>query len=303
MIFYKEPTGLLSVYNNSIFEFGHGSNATIEVEGYAFSISSDAQNKFYFNLKEIAKAVVNESEFNDIAAISETVSLDPTLSKEVTVTFTVDNTDTSVKTVSFLKAAYQIGELDKRDDIRVLLPSNQLTKFKGKDLDFSVWSDQARTLSGLNLQKGVNRIKVTDDGQVRYFEEGYFDEGYFASETIKFTDFNGLQIKKRDCQNGRYMKWFSRYGGWCYWQFKKWEKEIYKTKKLEDINRDEDQVQDTDKNFSPLGNLLSRQIELHTGQMDELERWYFVDFIASPKKYLEINNKWIEVKPTPQAQQ
>jgi len=293
--FYKEPSSLQSAYNNCIFEFGDGANATVSVGGYSFDVSA-INNRFHFNLKEIVKVLINENEFDEQFNVLGQNQLDPSLWIDLTITFTVDQSQTTTKTVTFLKAAYQIGEKTKRDDIRVLLPSNQLTIFDDLPIDFSVWSDADRTVSGLNLKRGVNRIMVTSDGSVSYFTEGYFDGGYFAPDTIDFSKFDGLKIKKRNCQRGRYVKWFSRFGGWCYWRFEQYDKENFRTKKLEDINRDEGDVRDTDKNFSPLGNLTGRSIELQTGLMDEFERWYFVDFISSPKKYLYQNNNWIEVK-------
>ena len=200
--FYKEPIGVLSAYNNIVFEFGTGTNATITVNGIPFNISSDAENKFFFNLKAIIKAIINKNEFNDTITLNETVTLDNTLSRSVEVRFTIDNGETTVKSLTFLKSAYQIGSATKSNTLRVMLPSTSLTYFDGLPMDFSVYSNVSQSISGLQLREGVNRISVAD----------------LSFPECSETEILGVKIKKLPKAKGHYLKWFNQSGGWSYWR-------------------------------------------------------------------------------------
>lgn len=291
MIFYKEPTGLLNVFNNSIFEFGKGSNATIIIDKYSFTISSDAQNDFYLNLKEIVKAIINESEFNDTTQLIGAVTLDDTLSRSIAVSFTVDNEETITKTLTFLKATAQIEDQPKSDILRPLLPSQTLVYFEGLPFDFSVYSNQDRTISGVELKQGVNRIQLESGSS--FFE--VFNNGFFATEETNIYSFENLTIKKA-CKDGEYIKWFSQSGGWCYWQFEKNKIDKYSARPFNTIGKDTSNVEEADKNSSSFGTSGTRSIILNTGLMDVNEQPYFIDYLLSPKRYIWRNDKWIEIK-------
>ena len=296
MIFYKEPTGLLNAYNNSIFEFGIGSKATITIEGYSFSISS-INGRFYFNLKEIVKALINENEFEDTTSLSGLVTQDDSLYKEYQVNFNIDNTDFASRTLVYLKSAQYIEEGNQNNTLRPLLPSNNVTYFEGLPFDFSLYSNQNRNAYGLELSKGVNRIQL--EASNCYFETGYFADGYFECEGVTAGAIEGMTFKKVCKPSGEYIKWFSRNGGWCYWQFEKYDLKKHNSKPLEDISKDTENLHTT-RNYSSLGNETIRSIVLRTGLMDESEQLFFVDFISSPKRFIYRNEKWIEIglKPT-----
>ena len=280
MIFYKEPTGLLNAYNNSIFEFGEGGNATILIEGYSFNVSADANGRFYFNLKEVIKSIINEVEFNDETTLSGAVTLDPTLSRTVEVTFTVDNVDTAVKTLTFIKAAHQIGEPSESDTLRPLLPSKSLTYFEGLPMDFSVYSSTNQTVDGISLTPGVNRVDVSR----------------LPLSDCQEVEVLGVKIIKKPNPGGHQLKWFNQSGGWSYWAFLKYPIDSNRSKRLESVEKDTTDVEEARTNASTLGKLHSINRRLDTGLMDANEIAAMITLIRTPKVYIYKNGSWIEVE-------
>jgi hypothetical protein len=294
--FYKEPTGLNTVFNNSIFEFGTGSKATIEIGGYTFYISADAQERFYFNAKPVIKVLANQSQFNDSTSLNEAITLDASLYYETEITITIDEAETESRTLKFIKAAYQIEDVVSSESIRLLLPSNVLTVYKDKPIDVSIYSDADRIFSGFNLKKGVNRILLDSTEVKNYFGNGYFEYGYFWGELNDTSIIQGLTIREQSGEVGEYVKWFSRFGGWCFMGFDRFKSERFNTKPLEDISKDTQSISEAERNFSSLGTQLERSINVRTFYMDLDGQNHFLDFAQSPKKFLYKNGSWIEIK-------
>lgn len=317
----KEPQGpLLNAYNNSILEFtsstGTPARALVELSGYVFEITPN-EGSFYFNMKDVISLLINQNAFADNVEVTVPTSYllqDTTLYLEQSVKLTVIKstgaTETLTKTYNFIKSVKQLYRTayDESDLIKVLLPyadgRKNATYFEGLPFDVSIYSNANRAVTlhnrrtgidlTLNLLKGVNRLFISN---------GENDNMGFEHDLPLYVGPNDLEIeidptnkilmpiKKVAVDCGIYLKWFNQESGWSYWRFEKLYNENVSSKKLDELNSDFYNLEDSQSPTISTGKETQRELDLDTGLMDANERILLDGIFQAPKVYIYSNEQ------------
>lgn len=332
----KEPIGdLLSAYNNSVLEFGTDvgtpSRAIILVENFKFEVTPNKE-VFFFDLKEIVKVLVNQDNFTDAIEVLNANNFlfpDGNLYKEIEFSITVfkssGSSETLTKTYKYIKSVKQIirTEFAENDLIKVLSPSNDIVSsvsyFEGYPFDVSIFSNIARSITlthkrtsatiTLNLSKGVNRL---------FLSNGENDNLGFESNVPLVVGVNELELKvdasniltlfvtKKEVECGVYLKWLNQNSGWSYWKFNEIFKESIKTKSLDEINSDYNNIENSVSRVTQTGKTAQKFLALLSGKLTENERLIVEQIFTSPKIFYYKNSElqpfrkvdWKEIKVT-----
>lgn len=317
----KEPLGtVLNAYNNSIIEFstdvGTPARALIIIDDFTFEITPN-NGLFYFNLKEIVKAIINEDNFSDTIAISNPATFvypDAKLYKEISFDITVIKTngtsETLNKTYNYFKSTKQIVRkiFTENDLIKILSPSssiiNYVTYFEGLPFDVAIYSNSARIITitnkrtlnstTVNLVKGVNRL---------FLSNGENDNLGFENSLPLITGVNELELEvdvsnkltlfvnKKEVECGVYLKWFNQNGSWSYWKFHPTYSESVKTKELEEINSDFYNNNEIVSRLQQMGKEATKTLTLLSGELDIYEVEVVSQIFTSPKVFYYNNQE------------
>ena len=140
--------------------------------------------------------------------------------------------------------------------------------------------DTSTTLEDvLPLQSGYNVLNVNGD---------------FEILTEKITDF---------CNDGHYIKWINRYGGWSYWLFNKGNKTL-SVKSKGRLNNNYNNLEDTISQTILLGNEANEVLQVVQDTINEQEFSILQDVLDSAKIYLFTGlafsqntfNDWVEIE-------
>lgn len=318
--FTTEPQGkLLNAYNNSIIEFssdsGISARAIITISGYTFTIAPNV-NSFYFNMKEVVTALINQDAFSDTIEIDlpqNYLFQDSSLILDVTVGIKVVSSsgvvDTSSKSYTFLKSVDQVDTVvyEKSDKLRFLTPSvynkSFVTYFEGLPFDITFYSDEAREVTiknvrssssiTINVLKGINRL---------FISSGQLDNKGFETKIPLYVGVNELEfifdneretivIKKEESDCGLYLKFFNQSGSWSYWRFHREHIETIQTSSLDRLNSDFSNLEDLVSRNYAIGKESQRMFSVSTGKVYDYQRLLLANLFASPKIYLYTANR------------
>jgi len=317
----KEPQGsVLNAYNNSIIEFGVDAgtpvSALLDIDGNEFYLTPNADGNFWFDMKPVVMALINEDMFSDTIEIPDNITYcfeDESLylEQEISIAVTLDDTSevTLDRTYTYLKSVIQqIRPIYAQSDLlRVLLPSfdNQkhVSYFEGYPFDVSIYSNAARTVTITNLRtsgtvdvdlvKGINRL---------FLSNGENDNGGFEGDLplslgknqleidINGTDKVYLTVDKKPVGCGPLLKWFNQSGGWSYWRLLEPIKENEKAKSLDTINKDFYNIEEGVSGMAQSGKEAEDSRYGYTGKMDDNERLVVKELFKSPKVYYYAND-------------
>lgn len=268
---------VLPGYNNNVFEYSSdnaesptNSLVTISVGAinYEFEISPDSDNNFYFNTREIAKALLGDfvdgfdySDGND--AIDPNKKIDFDISFKVNFP-TAPQEELIFTGYSFLKAAKQHRENLSIDAnmydfvTRILSPIQEYIFWEGYPLSYSFFdgTNVTRYLKGNGLDVFTPPIQ--------------------PSET------------RTDCF-GVYLKWLNQYGGYNYWLFERVYQESERSRDFGVYERPEPVIQE-DSDVLQLGKTTTQRMSIKTNFAN---KWYplFQHLMRSPEVYLFKGNK------------
>lgn len=307
-----------NAYNNSIIEFGVDAGiptaANISAGGHTFEIFPDLNGKFFFNLKSIVAALINENRFNDDIVVNDpAVFLYPDsnlfyeLALNIEVLLEEGDPVTTDLNLPFLKSVEQvIRKRYNNSELKILTPAASqvafLSYFEGMPFDISIYSDVARTVTienvktgmshSLNFSKGVNRIFISNgENDNLGFENqlplylGVNELEFKIGGVIQFT----LFLDKKEAECGKLLKWINPSGGWSYWRFMDLHLENVKTGTIDRLNRDFMNLPDSQGNISITGKEAETELQLMSGLANEDERQLLNTLLSSPKVYLYTN--------------
>ena len=262
--FNLQPTAFYPVFNDSYLSFltdyTEDSRAVISVEGFQFTIYPDNEGNYLFNLREVAKAIVNTNRFRDSVGIPQGwTATDSELYKEITVDITAygDGSSESTSAVySFNKAVRQYGDELQTNPYQIMLPSKDginysLTYFEGFPLDITF----RYVNSGTQLKLKNNRTNQvsqlftpTLSGPYRLFIDKSLTNWQMGN-VLDIPDMTNrvdvmvgtavktsLEITKHAARCGKYLKWFNADGSYSYWLFHQWYKQDHAGKEIDRIS-------------------------------------------------------------------
>lgn len=251
-----EPTGIYPGYNNSFVKFSSdlANNNRAEITASpsetfpnAFLIYPDTDGEYVFNLKEVAKTILNangfaDSNFFDDAYFKNISGL--YLLQEVTIeVFSDIDSESVVKNYQFFKSVKQVLEPIHPNPYQLLSNSNSgvdyfLTYFEGFPFHFDLQRvADAKTIT----VKSLNTSVISPDMDTT--DESAFRINVDRSEGLNWTDDNFLPLitglnrleiyedaafktnlyltKKKVC-SGIYLKWFNSDGGFSHFLFQEY---------------------------------------------------------------------------------
>lgn len=267
----KEPAGNYPAYNDSyiIFEYEFESEYA-EILAYPLSlfpkpflIYPDIDGVYRFNLKEIAKAVLNIGGFKDDNAdnvdyffshegLSENIQIDLAV-------YSISGGDGSdTKYYNFFKSVKQITEDIFTNDYQILSKSKNgidynITYFEGFPFSFDIQkAELAKEIVIKNKNTGdqleatptiTDAFKIVIDK----VNENWTNQnmlplitGLNKLEIFKETEFRtNLNLTKKEICKGVYLKWFNSDGGYSYYLFEEFYKDQTKSKDIDFIDSNE----------------------------------------------------------------
>lgn len=314
---------LLNSHNNNIVEFGsdnvlEATDCDINLGGIVVNITPNPDGVFRYNFKDIIKTLINPSNFSDdyIPDIDNLgyVYLDPNLYKLLAVTYTINltggTTEASSKNYKFTKSVKQPDIFSRTvidtttELLAFLLPfedpsvkSYNAVYHKGFPFDLPLFSNIPRSITIVNktnnlsatldIGQGVNRIVISDGSESFTFEDLLplvtgFNEIEFQI-TSDPTEFKTLILEKRESSCAPYLKYYTDYGSYFYYLFDGIYQDLTKTKIIDVVNRDFDDISETFENIIITGKGSSTKKKIFLEQMTDRQRKYLLPIISSPR--------------------
>lgn len=308
----------LSAYNNSIFEFelnsGIADRASIVVGSNTFLIYPDANGVFRFNFKEVAKSLINQDGFKDNLNpnSSNFILNDDNLFLEISalieVTQTNGNTQQEYLNLKFIKSVDQIINVNSANSDFKLLNinssyENDLTYFEGYPFDFSFYQIDNDGLYFRNYNnmprgqllkttsKGVNRIFFPESENSLNIESGINRVIFEMSGNGFFTNINKVPYR---C--GTYLKWFNPFGGWSYYLFDELNQKQLRTKTIDTVSKDFENINQTNTNISITGKEAVVKRSVRAENINKNDRDLIDTIFVSPKVMLYNEGNFYEVE-------
>mgnify|MGYP000011732636 CR=1 FL=1 len=321
LIFNTEisETEVLHAFNNSVVEFYSDSEktsikATIIILGEELEITPNPNGVFRYNFKEFVKKLINTNYFQDTIQPNIQTSFvytDDTVFKDLEVNYKVQLNDLTedviTKNYKFLKSVKQLEDYRRNEtntnntELSVLYPSDgnkiyHTTYFEGYPFDIPIYSNIDREITiankktglstSFNLTKGVNRLFVSD-GSSNFSLENKLPLYLGVNELeVKINNEVAVTIflKKKDSECGVYLKWFNNDGGWNYFLYR-YPSENRKFKSSGTVNKDYENLKDTNDLDIEMGLDSSDTIRFFAGRLDENEKNIINGLSESPKIY------------------
>lgn len=328
-------TALLNAYNNNVVIFSSNDvldsvKCNINVGGVNFVITPNPSNVFRFNFKESTRVLINTNNFTDdilpalIVANEGSHVYDDTVNTYLselvtyTITFTDDTTEQTTETYQFFKSVEQleqnkVGTVTGGNPIYILSPFQQASAnnynvryFEGYPFDISVFLKTTGVVTVLN-QTNAQTHDFTFGNTVNRF---FFSDG---RTTITINDFiplvDGLNelkltrggdiifidVWKVPSLEGQYVKWINQYGGWNYWLFNCRHKRDRKTKDLQTIFNDFDDVSLTTVPFLEIGKTADDSLTLISKNVQATDVEFLDGIFDSPRVYLFTGTRLTQV--------
>lgn len=265
----KEPSGIYPVYNDSFVQFTSdlAGNLRAEIKALpssifskAFTVFPDASGFYVFNLKEIAKTILNASEFEDNNFFTDSYFKSITglyLLQSITIeVFNETTSETLAKNYEFFKAVKQIEETIYSNPFQILSNSKNgvdyyLTYFEGFPFHFDIQRvihsvSKEITVKNVGTSDLTSVMTTTESGSFRINIDRSNGENWTASSFLPLiTGLNKLEIyedglfktnlylKKKKICSGIYLKWFNADGGFSHYLFEEYFSEEIKSKDID----------------------------------------------------------------------
>lgn len=340
IIFNNTLTGVIPAYNNNIIEFKSDSlieslQAKITINNIEFIIYKLPSGWFRFNLKEVAKQLVNKFNFED--------KVNPDLLLNYTyqnldgwfvgnVNFQITLIDATIETtnfsITFLASCLNLEDYKKtnptNNETFLLLPfiKNTINKYYAKywegypfDIAFfdSTGDDIYLKNNGLIVNFGreslVNRLffsdGLTDTNINTYFPfsvgKNNIELRNINASLNQFLEIDYTQLCGDDAI---YLKWFNAQGGYSYWLFNKYYQRALNFKSIGELENDFNNLQNTISPLVQIGRTSKDRVRVDSDLLNENEFNLLVGVLSSPKVYLYTGkalarasaNDWIEVE-------
>lgn len=250
----KEPSGIYPAYNNAFVQFSSDLENNNKAEITAspssifqktFSLFPDSSGVYVFNLKEIAKTMLNANDFEDVNFFDNAYYKSITglyLLQNVTIKVLSDTSEESViKNYEFFKSVKQLEDVIYSNTFQILSNSENgvdyyLTYFEGFPFHF----DLQRIIHSVGKEIKVKNVKTSNELLMTTTETGSFrvnvdrsdGENWTAENVLPLiTGLNYLEIyeddvfktnlflKKKTTCSGVYLKWFNADGGYSHYLF------------------------------------------------------------------------------------
>lgn len=320
-------------YNNQILRFGTNSSVTpvravISVGSFNATIYPEPNNQFYYNLKEIAKSLVNSNNFSDTINPSippyEYDGSNVYFSGVLNITIVLANatTETINRDITLLAGVQQLENYKQGEVFEgiysILLPLFPKTNdrfyaryFEGYPFDISFLD---KTENDIIVENETNLLNWTFDSRgivTRiFFSDGRLDETIDDVLPIALgrnvLEWEGLRlvIDKTDACQGVYLKWFNPQGGYSYWLFPKYSQRTMTTNSAGQLENDFETLQNTTSPQVSLGREGRERISLDSDLLTPEKFNLLRTIYTSPKIYLFTGepyskasaNDWVEVQ-------
>jgi hypothetical protein len=315
-------TNLLTVnpaYNDSIIKYKSTIVGMIKSEiivNNSTFIVYPFNEIFSFNFKEIAKVEINTNGFKDSIlpdlSAGNFIYSDSTLQTTLSGTIKTINSltsDTINFTYSFSKNVEQLINYNQKllttNDVVVLLPSENNFDYSvnytegfpfdfairglkiGDTFNFKVLNSGIPTPISNVITNGVKRIFLSDGLISSILPLNTFVNivELYVNGVVKAN----IKINKIESKCGVYLKWFNENGGYSYWLFDSIFKENIKTKDLQEVQGNWDNLQNLTSTSESLGKLSNSSMQVST-KYNLTEKKYLLDILKSPKTEMYINN-------------
>jgi hypothetical protein len=335
-------TETLMAFNNNVIRFGTDSglipvDALISIGSFNAKIFPTPDNTFYYNLKDVAKSLVNTKNFADTTDLATDFTAPSDLTKAVqgivfsgnlTIALTLSNgtQETATRSLRVLAGVEQLESYKQgqifRGEKTVLLPLFPKTSdrfyaryFEGYPFDVSFMDTFAGNFELLNETNLLGEAFDSKGIVTRLvFSDGRSDESIndvlpisLGRNVLRWADQDiRLIIDKVDVCEGVYLKWLNPYGGWSYWLFPKFSQRNLNTRKIGELENDFDNLTDTQSPQISLGREGVERISLDSDLLTPEKFNLLSTIYTAPKIYLFTGEAfsqasvydWIEVSIT-----
>lgn len=331
----KQPTGIYPAYNNSFIEFSSdlADNNRAEITALplaifpnVFEIFPDASGNYLFNLKEVAKTILNANKFDDDNffddAYYKNISGLYLLQEIVIEVFSDIDSETLEKEYQFYKSVKQVFDQIFTNKFQLLSNSENgldyhLTYFEGFPFHFDLQRVTiAKNLSVKNLNTSVTSADMlttatsafrmnVDRSDGENWTLGNFlplIEGLNKLEVYENGDFKtNVFLKKKKVCKGVYLKWFNSDGGFSHYLFQEYFKEEIKGKDIAFVGSNEFlNVGELNSTVRSIGrqasNVLRIKVKCDANETKQLKSLYTSPFIQIYTSQIEnIKGEFINV--------
>lgn len=319
-----QPEGIYPCFNDSYIKFNSNLAGSYKAEIIAyptnifaksFTIYSDLEGNYLFNLKEVVKVIFNENGFKDGNFDTSLYYRDATglyLYQQIDIKVYNDSTSEQINlNYEFFKATKQIGEEIFTNHFQLLSFSrdginHSLTYFEGFPFSFDiqkVTQNLEIVIKSLNTGNETQtmtpeiseafRINIDKGGASNWTYDNYltlitglnrleiWENGYFKT--------NLLITKKKIC-SGVYLKWWNRNGGFSHYLFDKFfSTEIKGADSGEIINSDFKNINEATSFYKSLGKNTEQSINIKT-RYEQRDFGILKDIFESPLVQMYTSN-------------
>lgn len=287
--FTREPLNgkYLCIHNPVVFEF---SSDTEETEAIVSIVGSDLlkpvpiglDGTFFYPAEEALRSFWDYNYLDANTSLEDSADsfLDNNLSQEITLRFTV-GTDVAEKQYVLFNSAKSIGDSVFSGNYFALKVSNNVPFVANNYQEIAVYSDATRTVGGVNLVKGVNRVRLKTASEAQKIKSSFNIDTYAYGAT-------GLRVK-----------YFSRSGAWVYLKSECAGSEVFNVSTGQIIAVTRTSIFEEQTKFKELGKTAGYTYRL---VFDNILLVYLKDLLVSPAVFIELHGKWIQFQViTPQV--
>lgn len=313
-------TAFLNAFNNNVVEFAEiGSQKAIIATSIGEFEITPFGNDYYFNFKEVFKRIINKNLFSDKNHVyNSTPSNDGNLFVKETINYkTFDSSGVQIDSQDFiykvLKSVEQIDEESHNQIFSESIFEDEVVfdMYEGFPFDFGVHFFNPFT-GDIELKRGseiINKSLVSEEGVVRVSlidENGNLTNPQLpGTEVFQLNKQSEININvggikkayvnyKKACQ-GVYLKWLNPQGAFSYYLFSDNAAVEESTKSLGVVNRDFENIEDSETMAAELGLNAEQTIKIAEPFADKRIFKKLLGLTKSPKVYLWTENGFIEV--------
>lgn len=329
-------------FNNNIIQFYSDSvevvlKAEITIGINIITLYPEPSGLFYYNFNKLIVSLINTDNYKDDLRLDLLTDYVYNWTSKIILNELInvkiylgnDTTEETSFTPYWLSGYVQLTEYKKTYPLNDLLinksfllaptsnassTSNYIKYWYGLPFDVTLWLNGENAIvtnntNALSYDFGndggskVNRLVFSDGDTSTTLEDvlplqsGYNVlnvNGDFEILTEKITDF---------CNDGHYIKWINRYGGWSYWLFDKGNKTL-SVKSKGRLNNNYNNLEDTISQTISLGNEANEVLQVVQDTINEQEFSILQDILDSAKIYLFTGlafsqntfNDWVEIE-------
>ena len=287
--FQTEPANrrYLNIYNPAVYEFRSddpAQEATFQIAGSALikrtPIGTDSS--FYFDASESFRSWFGFDFTDPLENLEDTANsfVDSNLSLETTLSFAV-GAESIGRAYTLFQSAQNIGSrplpLENRFTLKI---ADRIPYIPNDYQEVAVYVSRGTTIRGIQLRKGVNRIRLKTFDDARIIEDNFG-----ITPVPHFAD--GIRIK-----------YFSRGGSWVYLRGECAGAEILNVQPGSIIPTTRQNIAQEQTKFRQLGKNAQRTFRV---PLSYLFREYIDDLLLSPGVFINLDNKWQQASLTTSA--